>query len=53
METIGLTEAAALLRMSEDALMRKARAGCDLSRNDVGYEDSLHSTSRVRNERTR
>jgi len=25
--TIGLTEAAALLRMSEDALMRKARAG--------------------------
>lgn len=27
METIGITEAAALLRMSEDALMRKARAG--------------------------
>lgn len=27
METLGLTEAAALLRMSEDALMRKARAG--------------------------
>ncbi|HKS93311.1 MAG TPA: helix-turn-helix domain-containing protein [Gammaproteobacteria bacterium] len=27
METIDLTEAAALLHMSEDALMRKARAG--------------------------
>lgn len=27
METLGLKEAAALLRMSEDALMRKARAG--------------------------